>query len=236
MNLSPSPPHQVDMKNGKITFIWIHHKSALANDGMLAGPICPSPPKGSQTERMANLVVLRALPYLYSVMKDVPTNRPLPILPNIWAPPAVDGSTIFREHDLISCSLTWHKVLGSQSFIPKSPDTIAALTDLELIPHPFEPGSFKPSDNRRHFVTAFVKYQRQILDQMREDGGDVTELQSIQNIAARQVANKPETWRVAYDMLIKIREHSVTQRMMKALNSFLAKEVLQSNVTKIQSV
>jgi hypothetical protein len=212
---------QVDKASGKVTFVWVHHKSSFAADGILAGPICPSPPKGSLTETITNLVVTKALPYIYSKLVQVPKHAPLPMLPNVWTHGNGQPKNKFRVMTLNSLSIIWAKLLTSKAFVPLPTSLTADRGQLDMVAHPFPAGSMLPSDTRRLFITAFVEHEAELTSTLK--GSQVVDL--IRRVAARQVANQPETWKVAYDMLIKTREHAITASIMDALNRLVTRTV-----------
>lgn len=212
-------------EQGLITYMWVHHKSSNAGNGVGAGPICPSPPPGTITEALSLIVLQKALPYLYSIMEGVPRGVPLPTVPNFWASPnEVTGRALFSLPTLSSFALAWRKLLTTKALIPQPPPTSAPWSHFKLLPHPFQPGPYSPGDNRRLFITSFVENQVVIMRKMEQTGADMAQLRKI---CARQVGNSPKTWHRAYDLLIKIREQAVTQAMMHALNGILTAKLVR---------
>ena len=165
---------------GIMLYEMVHHKSVMAQFGPLAGPISPSPPRGSLTERLTSSIMHTVLPFVYSIMHGVPTDSPLPMLPNIFGQ-SVDEDLQFKEFNHNSYGIYWEKTcLGACSVMPKWTSNLFSLDTLELVSHPFPGGTFMSSDNRRHFVTALVENQDLISSVL---GGEVALISEVKQLA-----------------------------------------------------
>jgi len=194
--------------------MWVHHKGSMAVQGLLCGTICPSPPKGSLTEKLTTLLVSHVVPWTYACMQGVPESGPLPMLPNLWG---VDGDEDYNPipHTMSSFSKLWHRLM-THSKVPTQP-TIWRMGDaLTLGSHPFQHGTYMARDCRRQFITAFMEYKAEIMQLM--DGETMAAMQAM---CARQVGNTPKQWKTAYDMLLKTTETRTVNGIMHALNSLL---------------
>lgn len=139
---------QFERDTGRVIFRLIHHKSALAQQGLMSGPVTPSVPQHALTSRLTTVVVKKVLPFLYRRMDGVPEGEPLPILPNVFDC-RLDEPVRFKTFTQSSYSLAWQKVAMDQmSCMPRHGDSSHPLRSLDVIQHPFSPGPFVPSDNR----------------------------------------------------------------------------------------
>ena len=222
---------EVSPLDGSLRFVLIHHKAVRAQSSLLGGPINPSPKPGSQTQVLTTIVIEKVLPLLYASMPDVPESSPLPMLPDVWSSSLL-GELKYKELTSQAYQKQWlEQCVGKRSCLPSVENMQDPLGTLRLVANPFPVGTFNPSDNRRHFVTAMVQYQ----DEVNRHIGRVPELSNnLKALAARQVGHRQEQWEIAYDQMLKVNETKLVEGIMGGLKELLAKEVERSGLLKVK--
>ena len=167
---------------------------------------------------------------------SLPEGGPLPMFPDVWHDSTSSKPPFRAFPDQSTYAHTFKRFcLGSGSVAPEpivGQEDAPAVKRFKLVPSPFLPGEYTPSDCRKHFVTTVVHQQSHLTDLLSGDthGAVTTELKRI---AARNIGHRSgPLWDNHYDLYFTMSESRVVSALMEAIKKLLKQVVSDSGLLK----